>query len=125
MIHGMIAGNLGGNAELRQTKDGQSVCSFSVASSTKVKGNKVTTWVRCSMWGKRGESLSQFLNKGTQVAVVGELTMRTYEQGGETKTSLECRVDDVALMGGKNDSGERKQERVEESETPDEAEFGF
>jgi single-strand DNA-binding protein len=125
MIHGMIAGNIGGDAEIRQTQDGQSVCSFSVASSSKVKGNEVTTWVRCSMWGKRGEALSKFLIKGAKVSVVGALSMRSYEKNGETKTSLECRVDDVALMGGKNDGGERKQERVEENETPDEAEFGF
>lgn len=102
MIHGTVAGNLGKDAELRHTQNGKVVCSFSVASNKKDKdGEDVTTWVRCSLWGVRGEKLAKYLTSGTRVTVVGSLELRSYDKDGETRTSLECDVADVALMGGK------------------------
>jgi single-strand DNA-binding protein len=95
MICGTATGNLGKPAELRQTSGGP-VLSFSVASNTKVKGEKVTTWVRCSLFGKRGEALAQYLTQGTKVAVFGELSQREYNG----KTYLEMRVSELDMMGG-------------------------
>lgn len=99
MLQGMIAGNLGKDAETRSTQSG-AVCSFYVAVEQRVKSEKKTTWVRCSLWGKRGEALAQYLRKGSRVAVVGELSLHEYEG----KTSLECRVSEVTLLGGGNRS---------------------
>lgn len=96
MISAVVAGNLGSDAELKITTGGQAVLSFSVASSLKAKGEESTTWVRCSLWGKRGEALSQYLTKGSAVCVSGGLATR--EHNG--KTYVEMRVDDVKLMGG-------------------------
>jgi single-strand DNA-binding protein len=95
MISAVVAGNLGKDAEVKQL-GGQTVCNFSVASSSKVKGEETTTWVSCALWGKRGESLADYLTKGKSVCVSGGLTTR--EHNG--KTYLEMRVDDVKLMGG-------------------------
>ena len=78
MINTVVTGNLGQDAELRTTANGDVLCSFSVASNSKVKGEKVTTWVKCTLWGKRGEALSQYLTKGTKVAVAGELSLNEY-----------------------------------------------
>lgn len=97
MIQAFVTGNLGKDAELRVAgKD--NVCSFSVASGRKVKGEEQTTWVRCSLWGKRGDALAQHLTKGSKVAVSGELSTR--EHNG--KTYLELRVAEIDLMGGKS-----------------------
>lgn len=100
MISAVVAGNLGKDAEIKDV-GGQDLCVFSVASTTKVKGEDSTTWVRCSMWGARGAKLSEYLTKGKSVCVSGGLTTREYEG----KTYVELRVDDVKLMGGKESSG--------------------
>lgn len=100
MISSVVTGNLGRDAELRDAGS-TTVCSFSVASTSKVKGEKVTTWVRCSLFGRRGEALSPYLTKGTKVAVSGEL--RTHEHNG--KTYLELNVSELDLMGGAPRSG--------------------
>jgi single-strand DNA-binding protein len=100
MISTTVAGNLGKDAELRHTPNGDSVCSFSVASNSKRGDKDVTTWVRCSLWGKRGTALMQYLTKGTRVAVSGSLSLREYDKDGEARTSLELNVQDVALLGG-------------------------
>ena len=95
MIIATVAGNVGKDAELRQA-GGTTVCSFSVASSAKVKGQKTVTWIDVSIWGKRGESLQPFICKGGRVVVMGELTTREH-QG---KTYLQVRADQIELMGG-------------------------
>ena len=98
MINATITGNLGRDAETKQA-GGSTVCEFSVASTTKIKGEKQTQWVRASLWGKRGESLARYLVKGQSVAVAGELTIR--EHNGKAYADL--RVSEIDLIGGKRD----------------------
>ncbi|MDY0074067.1 MAG: single-stranded DNA-binding protein [Thauera sp.] len=93
-------GRLGRDAELRHTQSGEQVLTFSVAVDVGYGDRKTTLWPRCSMWGKRGQAVANYLNKGTQVGVVGELS--TNEHNG--KTYLEVRVNDLTLVGGKGDS---------------------
>lgn len=106
-----IAGRLGNDAELKSSTKGDSFAAFSVAVS---KGkDSPTTWFRCSLWGKRGESLSQYLTKGTSVAVVGEFQAREWEKDGKKGTSLEIRVSEIDLLGGgeKRESSGRSEPR--------------
>lgn len=91
MINVTIAGNLGRNAELKDA-GGTSVASFAVA----VRQKDGTQWVSCSLWGKRGEALAQYLTKGTPVAVSGSLTLT---EGNNGKSFLNVRASDVALLG--------------------------
>lgn len=95
MLFCTVSGNLGKAAELKQTNGGE-LCKFSIASNTKVKGEKVTTWVDCSIFGKRGAALVQYLTKGTRVVAVGALSTRVYEG----KTYLQLNVQEIELMGG-------------------------
>lgn len=102
MIAATVAGNLGRDAETKSIGS-DTVCEFSVASTRKVKGEDATQWVRCTLWGKRGEALRKYLVKGVGVVAIGELTLREYQKkgGGGTGVSLELRVSDIKLMGGK------------------------
>ena len=96
-----IAGNIGKDAETRSTGQGDSVTSFTVAVNDRKKN---TTWFDVSLWGKRGQSLAQYLTKGGKVCVSGELSTREYEG----KTYLQVNAAEVTLMGG-----EARQERQE------------
>ncbi len=105
MINTTVIGNLGKDAELREVGDSK-VVNFSVASNSraKVDGEWVDTtcWVRVSFWGARAASISQYLVKGKQVAVRGELTQKEYtNKDGELRTSLEVRADEITLLGSK------------------------
>jgi single-strand DNA-binding protein len=94
----ILTGNLGSDAEVRSTPDGTSVCSFSVAVKSGYGDKAKTIWVDCSIWGKRAEGgLPQYLVKGSQVAVSGELSTREYEG----KTYLSVRVGEIDLVGGR------------------------
>ena len=109
-----IAGNLGRDAEVRYTQNGDAVCSFSVADSQ--GKDKEAIWWRCSLFGKRAESLAPYLRKGAQVTVAGNVTERAYEKDGEQKKAMEIRVSDVALQGG------RSQEHAQQSPQRQQAE---
>jgi len=104
-----IAGNCGKDAVTRTTPNGDKVTSWSVAVEERNGQDKRSIWFDCTLWGKRGESLAQYLTKGGKVAVSGELSTRDHEG----KTYLTIRVDQVTLQGGKPD-GER-QERSQQS----------
>lgn len=97
-----FSGNLGRDAEQRVTKGGTEIVQFSVAVRAGYGDNEKTTWVRCSMFGKRGQAVAPYLNKGQQVVVSGEAHLHSWEnKDGEEKHSMELRVNDVTLVGGK------------------------
>jgi single-strand DNA-binding protein len=94
-----FSGNLGNDCRTGSA-GGQSVVNFSVACKAGYGQNEQTNWIDCALWGKRGESLQQYLTKGQQVVVSGELGTR--EHNG--KTYITCKVNEVSLVGGKRDS---------------------
>ena len=91
-----IAGNIGKNAETRTTQGGDKVTSWTVAVEDRSSKEKVTYWFDCNWWGKRGESVAQWLTKGSKVSVTGDFGKREYEG----KTYFVIRVSDVTLLGG-------------------------
>ena len=94
--------NLGKDAETRFTPKGDSVTQFSAALTSGYGDKAVTTWLNCSIWGKRGESVAPYLKKGASVAISGEFTARPYTtKDGVEKLSMEVRVNDLTLTGSK------------------------
>ena len=75
MMNATVTGHLGSDAETKQVGS-DSVTTFSVASSRKTKDGEETTWVRANLWGKRGESLRQYLTKESSDTIVGELKIQ-------------------------------------------------
>lgn len=68
----IIIGNLGGDADVKDTKNGNLLAKFSVAVNKKGKdGQESTTWVNVQAWGKLAESCHN-LKKGNRVVVIGE-----------------------------------------------------
>ena len=93
-------GNAGNDAEVRFTSDGTAIASWSIALTSGYGKNEKTTWLRCNMFGKRGETIAQYIKKGSQVGVNGEISLNTYKgKDGAEKTSLECNVQAVTLLG--------------------------
>lgn len=101
MLNLALAGTLGRDAEYKESQSGKGRCQFSVAVNIGYGENKQTVWIDVTRWGEGSRGLSNLLRKGTKVAVNGELSMR--EHNG--KTYLQCRADNVTLMGS---AGDRK-----------------
>lgn len=94
-----FTGNLGRDCRVGNA-GGTAVVNFAVAVKSGFGHNEQTIWVDCALWGKQAESrLPEFLVKGQQVAVSGELGTREHEG----KTYLTCRVGDLSLVGKRED----------------------
>lgn len=97
-----FTGNLGKDADQRFTQGGDSIVSFSVAVKSGFGDKAKTTWVRCSIFGKRGESVLPYLSKGQSVGVSGEFSMNEWtDKEGQKRAAPDVRVNDVTLLGKK------------------------
>jgi single-strand DNA-binding protein len=115
----IIVGNLGRDPEMRYTPNGNAVTTINVASNRTFNDSsgqrqKITTWFRVSVWGKQAESVNNYLQKGSQVLVEGELqpdketgNPRTFTRNdGSTGTSYEVRARTVRFLTAKGTTSE-------------------
>jgi len=106
----VIKGGLTRDAELKYTQGGYAYLSFSLAYTRTVK--KGDSWedkscyIDCTLWGKRAEALAQYMTKGKQVVVAGELDHQTWETDGQKRSKHALMVNDINLMssGGNNNN---------------------
>lgn len=99
-----IAGNIGKDATVRTTQQGDKVAGFSVAVEDGFGQNKRTIWFDVSIWGQRAEKLAPYLTKGSKIAVAGDLSTREHDG----KTYLTVRASEVTLQGGGQRSDDRQ-----------------
>lgn len=110
MLQLFTAGNVGRDAEYKTTQGGHEICSFSLAAETGFGDNKATVWVDVSKWGKGAQGLARVLRKGSRVAVTGEMSLR--EHNG--KTYVQCRADNIKILGTPNAGDDRTAARRED-----------
>jgi len=59
------------------------------------------------LWGKTAESLNQYLVKGKQVGIEGQLRQNRWEQDGQARSKVEIFATNVMLLGGGGGGGDR------------------
>lgn len=106
----ILMGNLTRDPELRQTPNGQSVCSFSLALNRSYKAadgswTEATDYVDVVAWGPLGERVAQYLTKGRPCLVNGRLQSRSWEQDGQKRNKVEVNATDVTFLGGAGEGG--------------------
>ena len=108
----LLLGNLGRDPEVRNTPSGQSVASFTLATSRRWRdkeGQKQeqTEWHNIVVWGKQAEIASQYLTKGKQVFVEGRLQTRSWDDktSGEKKYRTEIICENFQMVGSRGDGG--------------------
>lgn len=106
-----LIGNLGNDPEMRYTPSGVPVASFNLAVNRSWTGQDgqrqdKTTWFRVSVWNKQAETVSQYLSKGRQVLVIGEVEeARPYtDRDGNMRASLEVKAQSVRFLGQRGDA---------------------
>ena len=107
----ILMGNLTRDPELRQTPNGQNVCSFSLALNRSYKGSdgnwqEATDYIDVVAWGPLGERVAQYLTKGRPCLVNGRLQSRSWEQDGQKRSKVEVVAQDVTFLGGAGQGGE-------------------
>lgn len=112
----IFTGNLGKDAEVKVLAGGASVCEFSVAVKSGYGEKEKTNWVRCAMFGKRAEGqLPQYLKKGTQVAITGELELQEWEGQNGKGAAMAVKVSELNLIGGKQQGEQGQQAQIQQA----------
>ncbi len=103
-----FTGTVGKDAEVRYAPSGMAVLNVTVANNIGFGDKQQTLWVRVVLFGKRAEGqLQNYLKKGQQVFVSGELSQSEYTgNDGTTRTSLELTANVIDLIGKRNESSQ-------------------
>lgn len=115
-----IIGRLGKNPELRYTPDGLAITSVSIATSENYKdksGEKVenTEWHRVIFYKNLAEIAGQYLTKGSLVYISGQIKTRKWaDKDGIERYTTEIHAREMKMLGSKDDSAPRQQERKPE-----------
>ena len=106
----IISGNLTRDPELRQTAGGLPILGFGVAVNDRRRNQQTGEWedfpnfVDCTMFGTRAQSVSQFLHKGSKVAIEGKLRWSQWERDGQKRSKLEVIIDELEFMSPRDNS---------------------
>lgn len=114
MNKSIIIGNLVRDPELRVTPGGISVCSFTVAVDRRRREETEADYFRVTAWRDQAESCGKYLRKGNKVAVVGSVSVSTYQdRNGTTRASLDLQAQDVEFLSPKEKTEDKKTGYVE------------
>lgn len=108
-------GTAGADMAIKYLPSGDAIGEVNLAVRTGKKdadGKYITQWYRCALFGKRAESLAQYITKGSKHCyALADVVVRQYQTTeGEHRVSLEARIEDVEF-GGKNESAQIQAER--------------
>ena len=108
-----INGRLTKDAELKYTSGGMAIATLSLASNRSVKKNDKwedeANFFECTMFGKSAEAVKQYLTKGQQVSISGELRQERWEKDGQKQSRVTIIVNHLQLVGGNQTHEERPQ----------------
>jgi len=109
MNYAMIMGRLTADPELKSTGSGVAVCSFTVAVDRRFKGQneeRQTDFIRCVAWRQSAEFLSRYFKKGSMVAVMGNIQVRSYEdKNGNKREAVELVAENIHFTGERSQGG--------------------
>lgn len=108
----IIIGNVGRDPEMRYLQNGTAVCSFSVAVSRRWNDKnsneqrEKTVWYRVSCWRQLAETANNYVKKGMQIMVTGELEpARAYlDNAGQPAATLELTAQNMQFLGQRGDN---------------------
>ncbi|EGR0671064.1 single-stranded DNA-binding protein [Vibrio vulnificus] len=112
----ILVGNLGNDPEIRYMPSGGAVANITVATSEtwrdKATGEprEKTEWHRVTLYGKLAEVAGEYLRKGSQVYIEGQLQTRKWQdQNGQDRYSTEVVVQGyngiMQMLGGRQQQG--------------------
>ena len=100
-----LIGNLGSDPESRFVQSGTAMTTFRVATSYSWTDRETnerrerTDWHRVVCWGRVAEIANQYLKKGSQAYIEGELQTRTYDRDGQTHYITEVNCRELIMLG--------------------------
>jgi single-strand DNA-binding protein len=106
----LLIGNLTRDPELRVTPKGTAVCQFGLAVNRQYKDESgathdETAFIDIEAWGKQGELVSKYLQKGSPAFIEGRLRFDSWEdkQSGQKRNKLKVVMENVQFLSRRSD----------------------
>ena len=101
----VIQGNITADIELKQTPSGIAYARFNVAINERTKDAEKTYFFPVQAWRHTAEFIAKYFRKGSQIAIEGKLTQRTYTgSDGVKRNVVEVVANSAHFCGSKNGS---------------------
>lgn len=118
----VLVGRCTRDAELKYSNGGMAICRFSIAVNRRKKDGDSwkddPSFFDVVYFGKGGETITQYLVKGKQVAVEGELHQNRWEQDGQSRSKVEIYAENVQLLGGEKHEAHAEAPKPESKQRP-------
>ena len=105
----VLMGRLVATPELRSTGTGKSVASLRLAVDrdfVRAGEQRQADFIDCIAWGTTAEFITRYFQKGSMIAVTGNIQTRNYEdKNGNKRKAVEVVVDTASFCGSKAESG--------------------
>lgn len=102
----IVVGHLGRDPEMRHMADGKAIANFSIAVTDRGgRDGDITSWFRCSLFGRQAEIAEKYLRKGSAALVQGRMRERTWsDKDGNERKTWEVVGDRLVLLGRADNS---------------------
>ena len=111
MNKAIIIGRLTADPEINTTNSGVDVCRFAVAVNRPYKnanGDAQVDYLNIVVWREAAKNCAKYLAKGRQVAVVGSIQTRSYEDSNGIKRYVtEIIAEHVEFIGGNPNAADK------------------
>ena len=105
----ILIGRLTRDAELKTLPSGTAISKMSIAVNYRKKNGQQwqdeANFFDVTLFGKQAESLNQYLLKGKQIAVIGELRQERWQQNGVNQSKVGIVAQSIQLLGGDRQTG--------------------
>jgi single-strand DNA-binding protein len=89
----ILLGRLTADPDIRSTRDGKAVASFTLAVDRYKEG---ADFIRCQAWEKRAEFCEKYLKKGTKIAIRGRIRTGDYtDKDGKKVYTTDVVIEDI------------------------------
>lgn len=101
----IIQGRLVRDPEIRHTQNNKSVCTFTVAWSTRIGDRENKLFLRCTAWNKSADMVNKYFRKGQEIIVCGRIeTVQWKDKDGNDRQNIQMTVNEVNFCGTKQNT---------------------
>lgn len=120
--HVVLVGRLTRDAQLKYTNSGLAISTFAIAINRRIKQGERWTdeanFFEITLFGKQAEAVNQYLRKGNQVAIEGELRQDRWEQDGQKRSKIIIVANNIQLLGSRPGAAEDRGAPISENAGP-------
>lgn len=120
----LLMGRLGSEPETRDAGS-TTITSFSLATTEKYKDKETTQWHQVQFWGKLGETIAKYVDKGHRLLVEGRVEYQEYEKDGVKRYSTKITGESFKFVDSKNSGNGGSSSQTSASNSDDDDNLPF